>query len=50
MHWRTKPVKGGIKVVTEDGAPVSEAEIADVSAGNLKDAEDNLKARLLKRP
>lgn len=38
-YWKTKPVKGGIKVVDENENPVKSEKIVDYAAGKLKEVE-----------
>lgn len=38
-HWKTKPVKGSIKVVDEEGNQVKSETLVDYAAGNLKEVE-----------
>lgn len=38
-YWKTKPVKGGIKVVDENENPVKSANLIDYAAGNLKEVD-----------
>lgn len=35
MHWRTKPIKGGVRAVDEEGRPVSAAQIAAYAIKNI---------------
>lgn len=44
-HWRTKPVKGGVKVIDENNQLVKPESIADYALGNLKEVEYVLKQR-----
>ncbi|NLJ89839.1 MAG: cobalamin B12-binding domain-containing protein [Clostridiales bacterium] len=44
--WRTKPVRGGIKVVDKDGNVMTSKKVAQIAMGNLKDAEYNLAQRV----
>lgn len=48
-NWKTKPVKGSVKVVDEDGNAMSSAEIIAIAEKNLKDAEHNLNQRMRKK-
>lgn len=43
--WRTKPVKGGMRVVDRNERPMDAEEIIAIARDHLKDAEFNLKQR-----
>ena len=45
-NWRTKPVKGSIKLVDQDGKVMSSEQVAGIGVSNLKDAEYNLSLRM----
>lgn len=47
-NWRTKPVKGSVKVVDEEQNVMPTEKLIEIAIGNLKDAEYNLKNRMLK--
>lgn len=42
-NWRTKPIKGSIKVVDENNEVMKSEEIIEIAKNNLMDAEYNLK-------
>jgi hypothetical protein len=44
-NWRTKPVKGSVKVVDEKNNVMKIEQIIEIAKSNLKDAEYNLKQR-----
>lgn len=44
---RTKPVRGGLKVVDKDGRPLKAEEVANFAISNIPDAEYNLRQRTL---
>lgn len=46
--WKTKPIKGSLKVVDEEGKPMAAEKIAEIAKANLKDAEYNLSQRMIK--
>lgn len=48
-NWRTKPIRGSIKVVDEDNTVMKTEQIIEIAKSNLKEAEYNLKQRLLKK-
>ncbi|NLJ41553.1 MAG: cobalamin B12-binding domain-containing protein [Clostridiales bacterium] len=37
MHWKTKPVKGGVKIVDENNKPISHERVVDYAVGNLNE-------------
>ncbi len=45
-NWRTKPIKGGIKVVDSDGHIMKTKTIIGIANGHIKDAEYNLRQRM----
>ncbi len=45
---KTKPVRGGLKVVDKDGNPLKAEEVAGIAKSNLPDAEYNLGQRTMK--
>ena len=47
-NWRTKPVRGSVKVVDENNNVMKTEQIIQIAKSNLKDAEYNLKQRQLK--
>ncbi len=47
-NWKTRPVKGSVKVVDEEGKALSSQDIIAAAEKNLKDAEHNLKLRMRK--
>jgi len=47
-EWKTKPIKGSLKVVDEEGKPMAAEKIAEIAKANLKDAEYNLSQRMIK--
>ena len=47
-NWKTKSVKGSVKLVDEDNNVMKTENIVEIAKGNLKDAEYNLKNRILK--
>lgn len=47
-NWRTKPVRGSVKVVDENNNVMKTEQIIEIAKSNLKDAEYNLKSRMLK--
>jgi hypothetical protein len=47
-NWRTKPVRGSVKVVDENNNVMKTEQIIEIAKSNLKDAEYNLKQRQLK--
>lgn len=47
-NWKTRPIKGSVKVVDETGKALSSAEIIAIAEKNLKDAEHNLNQRMRK--
>lgn len=47
-NWRTKPVRGSVKVVDENNNVMKTDQIIGIAKSNLKDAEYNLKSRMLK--
>ncbi len=38
-YWRTKPVKGGVKVVDENDIPVTYDKVVDYAKGNIREIE-----------
>lgn len=44
-HWKTKPVKGGVKTVDKDGQVVNQDAIIDFALGNLKEVDYILKQK-----
>ncbi|NLN42344.1 MAG: cobalamin-binding protein, partial [Clostridiales bacterium] len=40
--WRTKPVKGGIKIVDENDRPVTYHKVVDYAKGNIKEIEGRI--------
>ena len=44
-NWKTKPVKGGLKLVDKDGKVLTSDKVVQISENNLKDAEYNLAQR-----
>lgn len=42
-YWRTKPVRGGVKVVDENNMPVTSDRIVDYAISNIKEIEYRLK-------
>lgn len=46
--WKTKPVKGSIKIIDENNKPMQVEEIVENAKRNVKDAEYNLKQRMAK--
>ena len=48
-NWRTKPVKGSVRVVDEENNVMKTEEIIQIAKGNLKDAEYTLKNRMIKQ-
>lgn len=47
-EWKTKPIKGSVKVVDEDNKPINAEKLVDIAIGNIPDAEYNLKQRTIK--
>ena len=47
-NWKTRPVKGSVKVVDEEGKALSSQDIIAAAEKNLKDAEHNLNLRMRK--
>lgn len=47
-NWRTRPVRGSVKVVDENSNVMKTEQIIEIAKSNLKDAEYNLKSRMLK--
>lgn len=47
-NWRTKPVKGGVRVVDKNGKALKANQIIEIAKSNLADAEYNLKHRMTK--
>ncbi len=45
-NWRTKPIKGGVKVVDADGQVMKPETIIGIANGHIKDAEYNLRQRM----
>lgn len=41
-NWKTKPVKGGIRVVDENGMPMKESRIAEIAISHIEEANRNL--------
>lgn len=48
-NWKTKPVKGSVKVVDENNDVMKIEKIIEIAKSNLKDAEYNLKQRQIKK-
>ncbi len=46
--WITKPIKGGVRVVDENGIPLKAERVAEIAKSNLPDAIYNLKQLTLK--
>ena len=46
--WKTKPVKGSVKVVDENNNHINAEKLVDKAIGNIPDAEYNLKQRTIK--
>lgn len=46
-NWKTKPIAGSIKRIDKHNRIISSQEIIEIALGNLKDAEYNLKERIL---
>lgn len=46
-NWRTKPVRGSVKVVDENNNVMKTGQIIEIAKSNLKDAEYNLKQRVM---
>lgn len=44
-YWKTKPVKGGIRVVDENQIPVSSDKVVDYARSNLKEVDYILKQK-----
>ena len=42
-NWKTKPVKGGVKVADENNKVMKTERIIEIAKGNLEDAQYNLK-------
>jgi len=47
-HWKTKPVKGGVKVVDEADKIIKPEKVVDYAAGNIKEVKYILNQKLLK--
>ena len=47
-NWRTKPVKGGVRVVDKNGKALKANQLIEIAKSNLADAEYNLKHRMTK--
>ena len=47
-NWKTKPVKGSIKLVDEDNNLLNTDKVIEVAKGNLKEVEYNLNAKMTK--
>ncbi|MGI6142231.1 MAG: cobalamin-binding protein, partial [Caldicoprobacterales bacterium] len=47
-NWRTKPVKGGVRVVDNNGKALKANQLIEIAKSNLADAEYNLKHRMTK--
>lgn len=45
-YWRTKPVKGGIKIVDENDRPVTYDKVVDYAKGNIKEIEGRISSLL----
>lgn len=45
--WKTKPVRGSVKVIDENNKVIKTEQIIEIAKNNLKDAEYNLKQRLI---
>lgn len=48
-NWKTKPVRGCIKVINEAGSVMTTKERIDIALGHMKDAEYNLRQRQSQR-
>ena len=46
-NWKTKPVKGSVKIVDENNAVLKTSQFIEIARNNLKDAEYNLNNRML---
>ena len=46
--WKTKPIKGSIKVVDENNKHINAEKLVDKAIGNIPDAEYNLAQRTIK--
>lgn len=42
MHWRTKPIKGGVRAVDEEGKPVSATQVAEYAIKNIPEVQYRL--------
>ncbi len=38
-YWRTKPIRGGVKIVDDNNKPVSYDKVVDYAVGNLKEIQ-----------
>ncbi len=47
-NWRTKPVKGSVKIVDEENNIIKAEKRIEIAKSNIKDANYNLRMRLLK--
>ena len=47
-NWHTKPVRGSVKVVDDEGRILTTDELIDIASSNLTDAEHNLRQRMKK--
>lgn len=45
-NWKTKPVKGSIKIVDDKNNVIKTENVIEIAKNNLKDAEYNLKIRM----
>lgn len=48
-NWKTKPVKGSVKIVDEDNKVMDPDSVIEIAKSNLKDADYNLKQRQMKK-
>lgn len=47
-NWKTKPIKGGVRVVDENGNLMKAEGVAEIAKANLADADYNLKQLTIK--
>ncbi|NBK98603.1 MAG: cobalamin-binding protein [Erysipelotrichia bacterium] len=47
-NWKTKPIRGSVKVVDENNKVMDTEKIIEIANSNLKDAEYNLRQRQIK--
>lgn len=47
--WKTKPVKGSIKIVDKNNCVMKTEQVIEIASKNIDDAEYNLKQRMIKR-